>query len=157
MELTKLPWPLPGEVFRSAMPFSSYDPGGELVQEFKRKRISLVVMLTTDREAQRFSGHDLRSIYASEGIKVCHLPIPDFSVPEADELEQVIVEALDQINQGESVAVHCHAGIGRTGMFLACLAKRGLEISAEEAVSWVREFIPGAVEVEEQEQLVRSM
>ena len=114
-------------------------------------------MLTSDQEAQRYSGHDLRSIYASEGFEVYQLPIDDFSVPKADQLEEAITAALDHLSQGESVTIHCHAGVGRTGMFLACLAKRGLEISSEEAVNWVREFIPGAVEVSEQEHLVRSM
>lgn len=157
MEITKLLFPLPGEVYRSAMPYSSYDPGGKLIQEFKRKHVSLVVMLTSDQEAQRFSGHDLRSIYASEGFEVYQLPISDFSAPEMDELEQALAEVLDHLTQGDSVAVHCHAGIGRTGMFLACLAKRSMDVSSEEAVSWVREFIPGAVEVSEQEYLVRSL
>lgn len=134
MELTKLAWPLPGEIYRSAMPFSSYDPDGDLVREFKRMDISLVVMLTSDQEAHRYSTQELRSLYASEGFDVYHFPIPDFSVPETEDLEQAILAALDRMSLGESVAVHCHAGIGRTGMFLACLAKRGLEISSEEAV-----------------------
>ena len=58
MELTKLPFPLQGEVYRSAMPFSSYDPGGVLVDEYKRKNIMLVVMLTSDQEAKNVTGHD---------------------------------------------------------------------------------------------------
>ena len=157
MEITKLPFPLPGEVYRSAMPYSSYDPGGELVDEYKRKGISLVVMLTSDQEAQRFSGHDLRSIYDSEGLAVLYLPIADFSVPESDELGEAVTEVLDHVRQGDSVAIHCHAGIGRTGMFLACLAKYGMDYPSDEAIKWVREFIPGAVEVSVQEQLVRSV
>jgi protein-tyrosine phosphatase len=157
MELTKLPFPLQGEVYRSAMPFSSYDPGGVLVDEYKRKNIMLVVMLTSDQEAKNFTGHDLRSIYNSEGFEVLYLPILDFSVPELAELDEAVTEVLDHAYQGDSVAIHCHAGIGRTGMFLACLAKRGMDYSSDQAVSWVREFIPGAIEVSEQEQLVRSM
>lgn len=157
MELTKLPFALPGEIYRSAMPFSSYDPAGVLIEEYTRKNISLVVMLTSDQEAKKFSAHDLRSIYNSKGFEVLYLPILDFSVPELAELDEAVSEVLDHAYQSESVAVHCHAGIGRTGMFLACLAKRCMDFSSDQAVAWVRQFILGAVEVSEQEQLVRSV
>ena len=49
------------------------------------------------------------------------------------------------------MVIHCHAGLGRTGMFAACMAKGGLDYSSEEAIQWVRESIPGAVEVRDQE------
>ena len=157
MELTQLPFSFPGEVYRSAMPYSSFDPSGALVQEYKRRDVSLVVMLTSDQEAQRFTGQELRSIYKTERFEVLYLPIPDFNVPVLDDLDAAVTEVLDNVRAGDSVAIHCHAGIGRTGMFLACLAKRGMGYSSDEALRWVRKFIPGAVEVSEQEQLVRSL
>jgi protein-tyrosine phosphatase len=41
-------------------------------------------------------------------------------------------------------------------LFAACLAKQGLDLSSEEAIQWIRELIPGAVEVPEQEMFIRS-
>ena len=157
MELTRLPFSFPGDVYRSAMPYSSYDPRGDLVQEYKRKDVALVVMLTSDQESLRVTGYDLRSKYETYGFEVLYLPIPDFSVPEIEELDKAVTDVLNHVRKGDSVAIHCHAGIGRTGMFLACLAKRGMGYSSDEALRWVREFIPGAVEVSEQEQLVRAL
>ena len=157
MELTRLPFSFPGDVYRSAMPYSSYDPRGDLVQEYKRKDVALVVMLTSDQESLRVTGYDLRSKYETDGFEVLYLPIPDFSVPEIEELDKAVTDVLNHVRKGDSVAIHCHAGIGRTGMILACLAKRGLGYSSDEALRWVREFIPGAVEVSEQEQLVRAL
>jgi protein-tyrosine phosphatase len=157
MELTRLPFSFPGDVYRSAMPYSSYDPRGDLVQEYKRKDVALVVMLTSDQESLRVTGYDLRSKYETDGFEVLYLPIPDFSVPEIEELDKAVTDVLNHVRKGDSVAIHCHAGIGRTGMFLACLAKRGMSYSSDEALRWVREFIPGAVEVSEQEQLVRAL
>jgi protein-tyrosine phosphatase len=157
MELTRLPFSFPGDVYRSAMPYSSYDPRGDLVQEYKRKDVALVVMLTSDQESLRVTGYDLRSKYETDGFEVLYLPIPDFSVPEIEELDKAVTDVLNHVRKGDSVAIHCHAGIGRTGMFLACLAKRGMGYSSDEALRWVREFIPGAVEVSEQEQLVRAL
>lgn len=157
MELTRLPFSFPGDVYRSAMPYSSYDPRGDLVQEYKRKDVALVVMLTSDQESLRVTGYDLRSKYETDGFEVLYLPIPDFSVPEIEELDKAVTDVLNHVRKGDSVAIHCHAGIGRTGMILACLAKRGMGYSSDEALRWVREFIPGAVEVSEQEQLVRAL
>jgi hypothetical protein len=41
-------------------------------------------------------------------------------------------------------------------MFAACMAKGGLDYSSEEAINWVRNLIPGAVEVPEQELVIRK-
>jgi hypothetical protein len=39
-------------------------------------------------------------------------------------------------------------------MFTACLAKHVLGLSGEEAIAWIRHYIPGAVETSLQRQLV---
>jgi len=50
--------------------------------------------------------------------------------------------------------MHCSAGIGRTGLFLAYLAKQVLVLSGAEALAWVRYYIPRAVETPEQQRLL---
>ncbi len=55
-----------------------------------------------------------------------------------------------------TLAMHCHAGIGRTGIFLACMAQDLLGMDAEESIRWVRGYIPGAVETPYQLQFVRE-
>jgi protein tyrosine/serine phosphatase len=156
MELTKLPFLLPGQIYRSVMPFSSYDPNGELIQAYKKLGITLIVMLTSDEECLRITGHDLKSVYKQEDFKVLNMPIPDFGTPTDEDFEQAVSVVSEYVRIGGKVVIHCLAGKGRTGMFAACLAKREMDCSSEEAISWVREFIPGAVEVPEQEQFVRS-
>ena len=157
MELTELPTTLPGKIYRSAMPFSTYDPDGQLIQAYKQRGVSKIVMLTSDEESQRITGRDLRSIYDEEDFEVQYLPIPDFSTPEAEDLREAVQQVLSHSRSGEGIAIHCHAGVGRTGMFAAGLAKLGMGFSSDEAIHWVREIIPGAIEVPEQEQLVRSL
>ncbi len=156
MELTELPFPFPGHIYRSAMPYSAYDPDGELIPAYKKNDISLIVILSSDEEIERLTGRDLHSIYKLEGFEILYLPIPDFSTPETDEFRVVFEQVLTRSKSGKGTAIHCHAGLGRTGMFVACLAKLGMDYSSDEAIHWVRKIISGAVEVPDQEQLVRS-
>lgn len=157
MELTELPFTFPGRIFRSAMPYSSYDPEGKLIPAYKKYDVSLIVMLVSDEESFRVTGRNLLEIYQAKGFKVIHLPIQDFSVPELAEVREAIPSVLSHSQSRAGVAIHCHAGVGRTGMFAACLAKLGMKYPSEEAIRWVREFIPGAVEVPDQERLVRMV
>ena len=47
------------------------------------------------------------------------------------------------------VAIHCSAGLGRTGVVLACyLVQKGL--TAQNAIARVRRLRPGSIETEEQ-------
>jgi len=154
MEMTLVPFKVPGKIFRSAMPYSRYDPQGMLIPAYTENKISMVVMLSSDEEAVRITGRDLTKIYESEGFEVVHLPIQDFGIPEISRIREVISIVASHSESGGNVAIHCHAGVGRTGMFLACLAKITKGYSPEDAINWVREFVPGAVEIPDQERLV---
>ncbi|HLE52812.1 MAG TPA: protein-tyrosine phosphatase family protein [Anaerolineales bacterium] len=153
---TELPYRLPGRVFRSAMPFSSFDPGGKLLDRYREEQVSVVVLLVSDENCWIHSGRDLRSLYQDQDLTVIYLPIPDFGVPERDELERDVTAALGYSLEGKNIAIHCQAGIGRTGTFAACLAKRTLGLTGDEAIVWVRQWIRGGIETFDQEQLVRS-
>jgi protein-tyrosine phosphatase len=85
---------------------------------------------------------------------VLYLPIPDFSVPAKDDLEQAVQHTIAYAQAGHHIVVHCSAGIGRTGLFTAYLAKRYLGLTGHEALQWVRRFIPHAVETPEQQRLI---
>jgi protein-tyrosine phosphatase len=92
--------------------------------------------------------------YRQEGFEVLYLPIPDFGVPTPEHLEQAVQRTIASAQAGPHIAIHCSAGIGRTGLLLALLAKRGFGFSGEEALQWVRYYIPYAVETPEQQRLV---
>ena len=83
-----------------------------------------------------------------------YLPIPDFSVPAKDDLEQAVQHTITYAQAGHHIVIHSSAGIGRTGLFAAYLAKWCLGLSGAEALQWVRRFIPRAVETLEQQRLV---
>jgi protein-tyrosine phosphatase len=154
MSLTELPFGLAGRVFRSPMPFGPYDLHGEVYDQFCKEQIAVIVLLASDEECLHKTGCNLRALYLNAGFQVLYLPIPDFSVPIKDELEQAIQHTIVYAQGGRHIVVHCSAGIGRTGLFTAYLAKRCLGLSGAEALQWVRRFIPHAVETLEQQRLV---
>ena len=149
--LTELPFGFPGRVFRSPMPFGPYDLHGEVYDQFCEEQIAVIVLLASDEECLHKTGCNLRALYLKEGFQVLYLPIPDFGVPTKDDLEQAVQHTIAHAQAGHHIVIHCSAGIGRTGLFTAYLAKRCLGLSGAEALQWVRRFIPHAVETPEQQ------
>ena len=153
--LTELPFGLPGKIYRSPMPFSPYDPLSAVWDAYRLAEVSLVVVLTEPQEYLVHAGRDLPAFYRSAGLKVLHHPIPDFqSPPDPTALEAAITSVLRHAREGGAAAVHCMAGIGRTGTFMACMAKRHLGLDGRAAIDWVRKFIPAALESPVQERFV---
>ena len=85
------------------------------------------------------------------------LPIRDFSVPAAsrkDEVDEAIKKTLDAAMAGKRVWVGCMGGWGRTGLFLALIAK---VCGERDPVAYVREhYAPHAVETRDQQAYVES-
>jgi protein-tyrosine phosphatase len=148
--ITELPFNLPGKVYRSPMPFQADYSQGGLFSQFQEAAVSTVVLLVTDEECLLRTERNLRLFYIENEMGVIYLPIPDFQIPEMHDLRNAVQEALDHVRSGGNLVVHCRAGIGRTGMFLACMAKQSLGLSGQEAIRWVRRYIPGALETSDQ-------
>ena len=90
------------------------------------------------------------------GEAALRLDIADFGVPDAAALRAVLTRLLAEMRACPDGAFHigCRAGLGRTGLVLACLLRMtGVE---GDVVAWVREhYDPRAVETEEQEDFAR--
>ncbi len=153
--LTELPFGLVGRVFRSPMPFRPGDEAGNLFQEYQVVPISVVVVVAEADECYRRTGRDLFSFYAQQGLQVIYYPIQDYNTPPSpEELSRVLEAVLEQAGAGRNIAVHCNAGFGRTGTFLACLARRVFGFDGNRAIDWVREYVPPALENPDQLQFV---
>ena len=136
------------------MPFSRFDKV-DVWSSFIEQSIDLVVVLTEQQEYLVYAGKDLPAFYRSQGMEVLHIPVPDFGIPDdldswQDGLEAVVLAA----ESGKNVVIHCLAGIGRTGTFLACLAKEKMALDGMDAIRWVRNSVQGAMENSYQEDFV---
>ena len=149
--MTKLPFGLEGDIYRSPLPLSpQFDPSQEVLSLYVKADIDVVVMLTPDEEAVDVIGQNLRLLYRDFGFEVIYVPVEDFSIPARGAFDQPIKETMKAAKSGKNIAIHCHAGLGRTGTFAACLAKVVFDMTGEEAVDWIRDYIPGAIQTREQ-------
>lgn len=153
--MNELPFQLPGKIFRSVMPGSRmFDPEDKVMDLYQQAGIEVVVVLNPELDIREHAVRDLRERYEQAGLTQLHAPVADFSAPPAGTWNGALQEVADLLRAGKKVAVHCHAGIGRTGMFSACLAQEVLGLTPQESIEWVRQYIPGAVETEYQNQFV---
>ena len=82
------------------------------------------------------------------------IPTRDFDVPRVSDVDTGLRQAVDAILRGDPVYVGCMGGIGRTGLFMAILAKA---FGESDPVSDVRsQYNHHAVETKQQMQYVQD-
>lgn len=153
--ITRLPFPYPGTVYRSPLPFGNYDPHSRALAEWIQYRVNVVYSLIESEEWLLKTRRDVRPELKKAGIQQINYPIQDFWVPDDPSgFQSIVTQALQQAADGLNIAVHCNAGWGRTGLFLTEMAIQHFGETVPRAVEWVRQFVPPAVENQDQYQFL---
>ena len=109
---------LPGSIF--IMP----KPSGEWLTEdigyYRSVGVDTVVSLLEPVEVVELSLQREREICAQHRIDFINLAVKDRSLPSLEEFEDLISTIVQKLRSGKVVAVHCRAGIGRSGMVVCC-------------------------------------
>jgi protein-tyrosine phosphatase len=123
-----------------------------------RLGVQTVVSLLEPHEVRDLDLANEESLCLTANLKFVSFPIPDRGVPSnLVEFAKLVAKIEQRLRSGESVAVHCRAGIGRAGLLGACILDafgvdpdsafgmlsraRGVTVPDTGAqIAWVREY-----------------
>ncbi|XP_041976343.1 tyrosine-protein phosphatase CDC14-like [Aricia agestis] len=141
-----LNWIIPGKFLAFIGPvdntYSVYNPPEMYVAYFIHNNVKVVIRLN-----KRL--YDSNT-FTSNGILHYDLYFPDGSCPQ----KHIVMKFLEISEETTgAIAVHCKAGLGRTGTLIGSYLIKHYRMSAHEAIAWMRICRPGSVIGHQQEWL----
>lgn len=146
-----LNWIIPGKFIAFSGPSSTTkDPDGwrtftpeDYAPIFKEFGVSMVVRLNKAQyEGDRF---------VKKGIKLIELYFLDGTAPKP-EIAMKFLEIVEK--EPGAIAVHCKAGLGRTGCLIALYAMKHYGFPAAAFIGWIRIARPGSILGPQQQYLI---
>lgn len=135
----ELPPDVPGQLWLGAMP-GRFEAWSSFENQAERSRLGLVVCLTPRAEVSELSPDYHAAVVAGRVPFRWQLaPMRNFGLPEDPAAFRRDIQAVaGALRNGDSVMLHCAAGMGRTGTAAACVLK-ALGLPADDALQRVRD------------------
>ncbi|XP_022119128.2 dual specificity protein phosphatase CDC14C isoform X1 [Pieris rapae] len=133
-----LNWLIPGKYLAFIGPVdysvSLYHPPEMYVSYFLENNVRIVIRLNK----KLYDGN----VFSSVGITHYDLFFPDGTCPP----RHILLKFLQISEESyDAIAVHCKAGLGRTGSLIGCYLIKHYRMTAREAIAWMRICRPGSV------------
>lgn len=134
-----LPPAVPGTLWLGSMP-GRFESWSEFEAQARRAGLTLVVCLTPRSELAELSPRYHAALAQGKAsFRWLNVPMPNFGVPEdAAGFRRDVRDIAHALERGQSVMLHCAAGMGRTGSTAACVLK-SLGLSTADALQRVRD------------------
>ncbi|KAI6187416.1 hypothetical protein M3Y98_00241000 [Aphelenchoides besseyi] len=135
----------------------------DIIKQFKEKKIVAVFNLQCQNEHSYCGAQPLLKcgfsydpeLLMKNGIYYYNYPIFDFEFCTIEVLLDIL--KVISFHSDEKIAIHCHAGLGRTGAVIASYLVMTQGLSAEEAIIKVRGARPNSIQTAVQVEIVEQI
>ena len=148
----ELPLPSKGKLFVSPMPFGPYDVHNRMFKMYLKFNVSMILVLVTDKEIEKKAKKNPLPVYEKHQMQVIRVPFADLTAPIFEDLAAAIPPLLVHLKK-KNVAIHCNAGVGRTGVIAACVAAAMMKMTGDEALEYIQKHMTIQI-TDEQSRLV---
>jgi cell division cycle 14 len=108
----------------------------DYIPYFLKKNVKLVIRLNK----KCYDENDFEKV----GIRHVQHYYLDGSCPEMSILQAVVAD-MESVGENEAMAIHCKAGLGRTGTCIGAYLMKHYRLTAREVIGWMRICRPGMV------------
>lgn len=102
-----------------------------------------------------FSVDDIKPSHSkgrtTKKLNYLHLRVEDYHAPTIEEIASTVKFIENEIEGKRAVLVHCAAGKGRTGTILGAYLLKKENLSANKAITRIRNLRPGSIQTDSQE------